>query len=209
MVVEQISSNGPFIRQRWRTDLERPSRKISDRTSSNLPDRSQRKMRNTYIVSLKRHYWFGLLQVNGGSDIIWRASSKEGSDLYANTSPLCLQFVFVPPSWVSDRVITVAMNSSMELTIDRTEINPDPSLLNCLKACDINGLETLFSHGKAKPTDLVLDKDNWPPLCPESLLEAYFLYNRSIYTLTNSGLGCSSIESLGFQRRIFFQSRVG
>ena len=174
MVIEQISSNGPFIHQRQRSHLERRSTTIQSRTcSSNLPDQFRRMVRNTRIMSLRRHYWFGLLQVNGSSDIIWRASSKEGSDLYANTSPLHLQFVFIPPCWVSDRVITIAMDSNMAFTVDRTQINPNPSLLKYLEACDINALKSLFSQGKAKPTDLVLDERRIS-LCPESLLEASF-----------------------------------
>ena len=70
-------------------------------------------------------------------------------------------------------VIKVVMDSSMALSVNRAQINPDPRLLECVKAFDIKGLQDMFSQGKVKSTDLVLDPQRSRGLRPESLLEVY------------------------------------
>jgi len=45
----------------------------------------------------------------------------------------------------------------------------------------IEGLKDLFSQGKAKPTDLVLDEDRFREMHPESLFEVNSLYSGNMY----------------------------
>lgn len=179
MVWDQVGGNGHSACQQHSTYLERrlsilksPGRHgLTRQSHSNLPDGLQRMVRETNAMSLTRHYWFGLLDISVISDKTWKESHSENNDSNTSISPLHFQFTFAPPWWVSDTVIRVAMNSSMGFSVRRSEINLNPRLLECLRACDIEGLKDLFSRGKAKPTDLVLDRGQGAELEPESLFQ--------------------------------------
>ena len=144
MVFDQVSSNDLSTRLRQSTYLERHFTTVKSSggytrnrlSSSNLPDRLLRMVRETGTMSLTRRYWFGLLNIKVISDTTWKESTGEDSGLDASTAPLYLRFIFVPPWWVSDTVIRVSMDSSMAFNVNRTQINSNPSLLGCLKACD-------------------------------------------------------------------------
>jgi hypothetical protein len=102
------------------------------------------------------------------SDTTCATLSDDGEIFHESAAPLCLEFIFIPPWRISDMAIRLALSSSMEVSVNRARINSDPRLLQCLKDLDTEGLKTLISQGRAKPTDLVL-RYSWKG--PESLLE--------------------------------------
>jgi hypothetical protein len=199
MVWGQASSNSHSAGQQHSTYLERRLSIVKSsrrhgwnrQSGSSLPDILQSIVRETNTMSLTRHYWFGLLDVRVVSDETWKESQSEDDDFDTSTTPLRFQFIFAPHWRVSDTVIKVAMDSSMGFSVRRSQVNLNPNLLECLKACEIESLKNLFSRGKAKPTDLVLDSKHPWEIKPESLFEVNLFLWKNMNSTINLAPGCS------------------
>jgi hypothetical protein len=177
LVFDQISQS-PGTRQQ-RTYLEHRFTGVQTQNrslSATLPPTFSCMTREIYKMSLTRQFWFGLLDIASTTDSTWRETLGKDYKFDTSTAPLCIKFSFLPPSWVSDMFIRIIMDSSMTFNLDRTRINQDPRLIKCLRGCNVEGLKVLFSEGRAKPTDMVLDLMH-DEITPESLLEVNYVLN--------------------------------
>jgi hypothetical protein len=162
VVLTQITSS-LATHEQTTTRLERNfngfqlSRGYSRNRSSSSLSLPYEMLPTAFRTDLTRRYWFGLLNIASTMDMAWRSNSGRYGETDAGIPPLYIEFSFLPPSWVSDTFISIVMGSSMKVIMNRVQVNQNPALLKCLKACDIEGLKGLFSQGKAKPTDLLLD----------------------------------------------------
>lgn len=136
----------------------------------NLPSELLWILRETSRKSIVRHYWFGSLRIACTSKTTSMTRLQENVIFGSSIGPISLQITFVPPWWVSDTLIAVAIDSSMRFSVNRAQVNTHPRLWEVLKFCDVDGLKDLFRRGLARPTDLVLHPDHILNSSPEPML---------------------------------------
>lgn len=149
--LNQVTRPDPSGRQRgpWRVEID----------GGNLPSELLWILREVSRKSIVRHYWFGLLRIACTSKTISMTQLQENMISGSRIGPSSLQITFVPPWWVSDTLIAVAIDSSMRFSVNRAQVNCHPRISEVFRSCDVDGLKDLFRRGLAKPTDLLLDPD--------------------------------------------------
>jgi hypothetical protein len=137
----------------------------------NLPFELLRILRDTRRKSIVCGYWFGLLHIACTSETTSMTHLQEDIIFNSSTGPIDLQITFVPPWWVSDTLIAVAIDSSMRFSVNRAQVNTHPGILKACKSCDVDGLKDLFRRGLARPRDLVVSEPLARYQVPEPLLQ--------------------------------------
>lgn len=105
------------------------------------------------------HFPIGFLHVRETR----KTRTYNNSNSASNDWSYALEFSLFPPSWIASSVIqiSIAIDAAqhraplLDWAVKQECHNNNPSLITCMAKSDIVGLQSLFSEGEARPTDLV------------------------------------------------------
>ncbi|OAG39454.1 hypothetical protein AYO21_06282 [Fonsecaea monophora] len=139
-------------------------------------------------MSLVRQYWFGSLMVDVTCDSIpqepltWTRDESQDHTYVA--------FTYIPPRWLSDMCITVSMTPAAPLRFQRSHLNLDLRIVDCLSSCDVQGLQKMFAQGLAHPFDLI------PPRQVDAGDFSYFQQPSSVLEMASTNQDSDEAEQM-------------